>query len=101
RPVQLVQVDTVDAQARQAGVAFREDLALARRALGGVAVRAEAELREPQRAPGRRHLPQGAADDGLRWARAVDRSGVDPVDAPIDGRVNRVHAGLIILTAPL
>ena len=49
RPVQLIEIDVLDAEPAQAGLALRGHLGRRRRALGSVAVGAETELREDHR----------------------------------------------------
>jgi len=98
-PVQLIEIDALDAQPAQARVALGPHFRAARGLARGVAVLAEAEFREHERAPRGRQRLHRAADDFLRPARSVDRRRVDPVDAVIDRGVNGRDAGGVVLPA--
>ena len=100
RPMELVEIDMVDAETPQAGVAFRGHVGGRRGARGSVAVDAQAELREDQRPLRRRQLLDGASHDLFREPGTVDGSGVDPVDAMVDGGMNRLGALCLLLPAP-
>ncbi len=90
----------VDAETPQAGVAFRGHVGGRRGARGSVAVDAEAELREDQRPLRCRQLLDGASHDLFREPGTVDRSGVDPVDAMVDGGMNGLGTLCLLLPAP-
>src|SRR5690606_9681304 len=101
RPVQLIEVDRLDAEPPQTPLAFLDHFRAARRSTDVRAVVTKAELREDERSPRSRELADGPADDRLRPARAVDRRRVDPVDAVVDRRMDGRDAVRIVLAAPL
>ena len=95
----LVEINRLDAQAPQAGLAFATHA-------GGAEAFADLALVVPHPAalgedvrpvP---HAVQGAGDDLLGMPEAVDRGGVDPVDAGVEGLVDRRDAVAVVLAAP-
>ncbi len=90
-PVQLVQVDHVDAQASERALASRADLLRTEaRALG-----CRGELRRHEDlVPSPRHRPP---DDPLGDPLAVDLGGVDPVHARVEPGAHRGDHGLLRL----
>src|SRR6185503_4306360 len=99
REVDLVEVDRLDAEAAQAGLALASERVAPQR-LQGRAVRAFrlAALREDERPLV--EARDRAADDLLRVAEPVLRGRVDPVDAELKRAVDRGDRLLVVLLAP-
>ena len=116
--MRLIQVDVVSAEPLEAGFQLRadalgpqafEDLLLRRPERNAVVVRVEVEvalLAVPDQPAFRGEhdliaaTGDGAADDLLGFAKAVDRSGVDHVNAAIERGENGIGCVLFIRTAP-
>jgi hypothetical protein len=99
RPVNLVEVDRVDAQARQA----RLDLTADRVALEAVhdpAAAAVEQRRLGEDVRSLRHSLKRAADDLLGMSEPVRGRGVDPVHAQLERPVDRGERLLVVLRAP-
>jgi hypothetical protein len=99
RPVDLVEVDRVDAQPLQARMRLAQDR------VAFQAVRDPLSRALEQRCLGEhvRALSESldrAADDLLGVAEAVGGGGVDPVDAELERAVDRLDRLLVILRAP-
>src|SRR6185312_8942195 len=99
RPVDLVEIDGVDVEAAKAVLAFFEDGGLFE-ALVDDAVRPPAPLALGEDVRLLREAFEGAADDFFGMPETVYGGGVDPVDAFIESRVNRVDGSVVILRAP-
>ena len=103
-PVHLHEVDALDAEAAQGGV----DLAAHRRRVAGapvglhrvVGIGDQAELGEDVRTLVVAHPGQRLGDDLLGVAEAVDRGGVDPVDAQLDCAAHGRHRVGVVLRTP-
>jgi hypothetical protein len=98
-PVDLIEVDGIDLQPSQAGLAFPPDrLGLETVADLSALVPDHAALREDVRADG--HAFESARDDLLRVAQPIDGRRVDPVDAGVQ-RLSYGRDGVtVVLTAP-
>ena len=93
----LVKVDGFDLEAAQAGLALQTDTA---EGVGDLAllIPDHAALGEDKWLFG--GGLDGAADDLLGVAKAVDGGGVDPVDAEVDGVVDGGDGVVVVLRAP-
>ena len=104
RPVHLIEVDPLHAQTAQRILDLAPDAC--RRAGApwrGLRLRVgpgQAALGEHVGALGRRHLRQRAAHDLFGMAQAVDRRGIDPVDAPVHRQADRADGIGIVLRPP-
>ena len=105
RPVHLVEVDAVEAEpaaasSRARGGCWRGAPTLLRQCLAVVLVPGEAALGEHVGALRARDLLQRRAHDLLGVPEAVDRGGVDPVDAALDRVADRGDRLPVVLRAP-
>ena len=100
-PVELVEVDALDAEAPERRLDLAPDRVGAQVALGlvvwPVAVRDHAALREDERPLRGGYLAERAADDLLGVAEAVDGRGIDPVHAAADGVADRGDRARVVL----
>ena len=103
-PVELVEVDRLDAEPAQRGLALLAHARRPRVARGGghavLVVPAQAALGEHEGPLGGGDPGEGPADDLLGVAVAVDRRGVDPVDALRDRVADRGDRLRVVLRAP-
>src|SRR5215218_9112652 len=101
RPVDLVEVDRLEAEALQAAFELAPERvapqALQRRPVWALGL---AGFREHVRTLRRIELAQGASDDFLRMAEAILRCRVDPVDAELDRVMDRRDRVLVFLGTP-
>src|ERR1022692_3605204 len=98
-PVDLIEVDRVHSEPSQTGLTLAPD----RRALEAVTdlsllIPSHAALGEDVRAFA--HPCEGAGNHFLGVAQAIDRGGVDPVDAGIECFVDGGDGVAVVLTAP-
>jgi len=102
--VELIEVDALDAEPAQRGLALAPDrLRLqhaARRRHGIGRVPVEAALGEDERPLAGRQLAEQPAHDLLGMSETVHRRGVDPVHARLKRAVNRGNGIVIALLSP-
>jgi len=100
-PVQLHQVDDVDTQPLEAGIDFRLDAVCFQRAVdAAVFFPAAIALGGDHGATRRPQLFKSLTDHDLGMPQAIDRGGIDPVDALINGSDDRGNGLIIILPPP-
>ncbi len=98
-PVDLVEVDAVHAQPAQAGLALAPD-GVGLEAVADLAVLVPNHAAFGEDVGALPHAMQGAGDDLLRAAEAVDGGRVDPVDAGVERLVNGGDGVGVVLGAP-
>src|SRR5678816_836362 len=99
RPMDLVEVDDVDAEPTQAGFHFVADaLAFEPRNDLPLIVPAAFALRGDERTPAQ--ALERAADHFLAMAEAIDWRGVNPVDAEIEPFANGANRCVVVLRSP-
>src|SRR5467141_404935 len=102
--MELVEIDPIHAEANERGLDLLADdewpeiphWLFERPA----AVLDQAAFREDIGSVVERDVLQRATDDLLRMAEAVNRGGVDPVDAEVDGMADRGDRRVVVLRSP-